>query len=286
MAGHYPHLQVQVAAARRLEGRGIELRGLSIGAREGRTPSEREWVYVDEMFLTCQADLTELLAGTPRIRQLTLRRMRVHATCYQEGQWNLAKLLPLPKFGGEVPTIVIEDSAVDVKDLCRQPERGMSLREINVKLQADKRAGDARKWRLSGTLLGDHFKRVKVQGLTDPSGAEWSAWGTIDGLEMSQRMLHALPVDAAKYLSFLATLRARAPVRVPLGASAQRARTGGLRVERTLVGGTPGRSALAAAADRSGSRCVLRQSAVRASSRSRRKAAPRRWRCPAAARTS
>jgi hypothetical protein len=216
VADHYPHLEVRVAAARRLEGRGIEIRGFSIRSNVGAA-ADREWIYVDEMFLTCQADLTQLLAGTPEIRRLTLRRMKVQATCDQEGQWNIAKLLPLPPSGGSVPRIVIEDSTVELKDLYKRPEGGLALREVNVQLQAETQADRSKKWRLAGTLLGDHFKRVKIQGLTDPTGAEWSAWGTIDGLEMSQRMLSALPTDAAKYVSFLATLRARAHFEFRLG---------------------------------------------------------------------
>ena len=89
-------------------------------------------------------------------------------------------------------------------------EGGWALREIDARLQAEKQADGSKKWQFVGTLLGDHFKHVKVQGLADPTGSEWSAWGTIDGLEMSPRMLSALPADVAEYLSFLATLQARA----------------------------------------------------------------------------
>ena len=169
------------------------------------------------MLLACQTDLTQLLTGTPQIRRLTLRRMKVQATCYQAGQWNIAKLLPLPQFGGSLPRIVIEDSTVELKDLGRRPQGVLSLREINLQLEAETHADRTKKWRLAGTLLGDHFKHVKVEGLTDPTGAEWSTWGTIDGLEMSRRMLSALPADVAKYVSFLATLRARAHFEFRLG---------------------------------------------------------------------
>ncbi len=209
VADHYPQLDVRVAAARRLAGQGIEIRGLSIRAKTG-APAYREWVSVDEVFLACQTDLTQLLAGTLEVQRLTLRRLKVQATSHRAGEWNLAGLLPLPTCGGSMPTIVIEDSAVDLKDLCSRPERSMALREINVQLHAEAGAGKCEQWRLAGTLLGDHFRRVKLQGLIDRSGAEWSAWGTIDGLDMSQRMLNALPADAAEYLSLLANLRARA----------------------------------------------------------------------------
>ena len=128
----------------------------SAGSRSARSRAIRpiaQWVHVDEMFLACQADLTQLMAGTPQIRRLILRRMRIQATCYQEGQWNIAQLLPLPHFGGSVPTIVVEDSVVELKDFCKRPERSMVLREINLKLQAESAADRTKKWRLAGTLL-------------------------------------------------------------------------------------------------------------------------------------
>jgi len=209
VASRYPRLVVRVAGARRLEGRGIEVRGLTLSA-PGRDGKLCPLVSIDELFLACRADLSELVAGAPQIRQLVLRRMKLQATCFQEGQWDVANLLPLPQFGGTVPVVRVEDSAVEVRDFCRRPERGVSLREINLELQADSRGGGSPRWRVAGTLRGDHFKHIKVQGVTDSTGADWSAWGTIDGLDMSQRTLDALPVDAAKYLSFLSTLRARA----------------------------------------------------------------------------
>ncbi|MHB0955942.1 MAG: hypothetical protein ACYC0X_06125 [Pirellulaceae bacterium] len=208
-AEHYRSLEVHVDAARRIEGKGIEIRGFSMRSKTGEA-AYREWISVDEMFLACRADLVEVLAGTPAVRTLTLRRMKVHATCYQQGKWNIAALLPLPNFNGSVPQIVIEDSTIELQDLGKRPAGDFALREIDARLQAEAQPDGSKKWKFVGTLLGDHFKHVQVQGLTDATGAEWSAWGTIDGLEMSQRMLSALPADVAKYLSFLAALRARA----------------------------------------------------------------------------
>ncbi len=208
-AEHYKSLDVRVEAARRIEGKGIEIRGFSMRARAGEA-AYREWISVEEMFLACRADLAEVLAGKPAVRTLTLRRMKVHATCSPQGKWNVAALLPLPVFNGSVPQIVIENSTIELQDLGKRPASGFALREIDARMQAEKQPDGAKKWKFAGTLLGDHFKHVKVQGLADPTGTEWSAWGTIEGLEMSQRMLSALPADVAEYLSVLATLHARA----------------------------------------------------------------------------
>lgn len=216
VAQHYPYLDVHVAGARRVEGTGIEIRGFSIRAKAGDA-ALRQWVYVDEMLLTCSTDLTQLLGGVPQVRQLTLRRLKVQATCDQEGQWNLATLLPLPELGGPAPRVIVEDSAVDLKDFCRRPEAGLALREISAQLQAETSADGTVRWHLSGTLRGDHFKHVRIQGQTDPACTDWSLWGTIDGLEMTQRMLDALPADVAEHVSCLTALQARAHFEFRLG---------------------------------------------------------------------
>ena len=208
-AAHYTDLDVRIEVARRVEGKGIEIRGLSIRSNL-EASAYRELVYIDEMFSTCKADLAALIAGKPEIGQVTVRRMKVRATCYENGKWNVSKLLPLPDFGGSVPAISIEDSTVELLDVCRKGTGGWALRDVDVQLRAQRQLDRSRQWKFAGTLLGDHFKRVKLQGQVNPRSADWSAWGTIDGLEMSHRLLGALPADVSNYLSFLATLRARA----------------------------------------------------------------------------
>ncbi len=74
-AEHYRDMDVRIQAARRIEGQGIELRGFSLSAH-GEASTYRELLYIDEMFLECRADLSELLSGKPQVRRLTVRRMR------------------------------------------------------------------------------------------------------------------------------------------------------------------------------------------------------------------
>lgn len=202
--------------ARRLEGRGIEIRGLSIGSLHSET-SSRDLLYIDEMFLECRADLSELLGGHPRVKRLIVRRMKLHATCSQEGRWNIAGLLPPPNFGGSLPAMVLEDSTVELQDLCRQSGGVWALRNINLQAKLNVDPEGRQQWGFAGKLLGDHFKHVEVKGFLDPHRGSWSATGTLDGLEMSQRLLDAVPNDIAKYVSLLATLRALRTFRFSLG---------------------------------------------------------------------
>ena len=213
LAGHYRDMDVQIRAARRIEGQGIEIRGLLIRSLHEAT-AYRDLVYIDEMILSCQADLGDLLCGRPNINQLTVRRMKLRATCYQKGEWNIAHLLPLPNFGGSIPEINIEDSTVELQDLCRKAtsEKIWAIRNVNLKAASRLSAAGQQQWEFNGKLLGDHFKNVKLQGLVDAEEGRWSAWGTMDGLEMSQRLLDAAPNDVARYLSPLATLRALRPI--------------------------------------------------------------------------
>ncbi len=216
-AEHYTDMEVRIQAARRLEGKGIELRGFSLMSHSDAT-RYRDLLYIDEMFLECEASLPELLSGQPNVRRLTVRRMRIHATCGRERIWNAGRLLPLPSFGGTLPVVVVEDSSVELQDLCRPGGGAWTLRNINLSAQTPpggRQTGS--QWQFEGSLLGDHFKHVKLQGKADTHKGSWLAWGTIDGLEMSRQMTAALPDDVAKYLSVWVTLRARAQLEFQVG---------------------------------------------------------------------
>ena len=218
-ASHYTDMQVTIEGARRIEGKGIEVRGLSIRSLDGET-AYRDLLRIDELFLECRADLSELLWGQPKVRRLIVRRMDLRATCFQDGRWNIAAPLPPPDFGGSLPKIVLEDTTLQLQDLCRQSSGVLVIRDIDM--QAEARLDDEQKryWVFGGKLLGDHFKHVQVKGVVDPERGNWSAGGTMDGLEMSERLLEVLPNDVAKYVSLLATLRARAHFEFSVGHTA------------------------------------------------------------------
>ena len=85
----YPKHRVALRAARRLEGQGIELRGLTI-AEMGENGVAAPLVSVGELLLQCNATTEDLLAGKLDAKQLVLRQLKVHAVRNANGQWNLA----------------------------------------------------------------------------------------------------------------------------------------------------------------------------------------------------
>ncbi len=209
IAAHYKDMEVRIQSVRRIEGKGIEVRGLSIRSLHEGT-AYRDLLFIDEMFLQCRADLREVLGGHPKVRKLVVRRMKLHATCRADGRWNTVCLFPPPNFGGSVPSIVLEDSTVELQDLRHQNGGVLRLRNIDIQGQLQTDTEGHEQWRLSGELLGDHFKHVNLNGVMDAQHGNWAAWGTIDGLEMSQQLLSVLPDSVTQYVSLLATLRARA----------------------------------------------------------------------------
>lgn len=209
LAARYPELSVRVRSAQRLVGRGIELRGVSIVSRN-EASGYRELVYIDEVQLACQTDLADLMAGQPYVRRLTIRRMKIRATRHQDGSWNIARLFALPQTGSTIPEIVIDNSTIELRDLSKPTTGTWALRDITVQAVPGVRDDGIRFIKLTGSMLGDHFKRVAITGWVDPVGGGLSVKGTVDGLEASSRMLDALPNDVAGYLTFLQTLRARA----------------------------------------------------------------------------
>ena len=205
-AEHYPDLDVKVQSAQRIAGKGIEIRGLKIASNSEGT-EHRLLVAIDEIFAACNTDVAELILRKPCLQQLVIRRMRVKAARYADGSWNLAKLFPPPDSGGNLPKVTIEDSSIELCDLAK----GGSCAVRSIQLTAKPASADLGPiLRVDGTMHGDHFKQVALEGYLDPKTGNWTARGTMDGLEMSQRLLGSLPSDVAPYLSVLATLRARA----------------------------------------------------------------------------
>ena len=106
--------------------------------------------------------------------------------------------------------------------------------------------------------MGDHFQRVRFQGRLDPKTLDWWSGRVLDALEMSPHMLGAVPADAAQYLSFLTTLRARADLSFRLSYRAGDADPFQFVVEGRLVEGQVEDARLPLADRRRGGGCLLR----------------------------
>lgn len=228
VAQHYPHLKVAVRSAEVVKGEGIQVRGLSIVDPAGQGP-RAELLHLEEVFLTCCADLDQLIAREPEVTRIRVRRPTLRVTRQPDGSWSAAQLLPLPKFGPRPPEMIVENGAIEVFDASKTPSSTLTLRDVNLRLSSVKAADvgggaalggplgspalpvppttapDAR--RLQASLSGDLFERVEVEGLVDLARSWCELGGTVKGLHVSPELRHALPADLATRLAPLGPLR-------------------------------------------------------------------------------
>lgn len=211
----YPKHRVALRAARRLEGQGIELRGLSI-AEIGENGVALPLVTVDELFVQCNASIEELLAGRIDAKQLVLRRLKLHAARDAQGQWNLTNLLPLPQFGSQQLPITIENSTVEV---LADPADGAvpvtaDVRSLALTPVANPDGSEApRSWQYDGTFAGPQMQQLSVKGNYDLVTKIWTADGNARGCKLSPELAEIIPAEYREQASWLRSLQAIANVR-------------------------------------------------------------------------
>lgn len=206
----YPKHRIALRAARRLEGQGIELRGLTI-AEIGENGVAAPLLSVGELLLQCNASTEDLMAGKLDAKQLVLSHLKINATRNANGQWNLATLFPLPSFGSQQLPISIENSSAEII-----LESGNSavpvtaeIRQVTLTPIANPDgAAPARVWQFAGTLGGSQLQQVDVQGSYDLSTNQWRAEGAVRGFKISPELVEFAPPEYHEHAMWLRGLQA------------------------------------------------------------------------------
>jgi len=210
---HYRGMTVSLYSARRLAGRGVELRGLEI--HDGESADSPVLVHIDEVFAECDTRLPDFVTKPPRITRMHFQRLKLRAQRQPDGCWNLARLLPLPGMGGggPAPTATISDGALEIVDPTQAEATPLALRNIELVVKPENASAEASPspalLRVQGSLAGDHLERVEIDGLLDPHSAAWEVRGAVEGLEFNPRLRTALPHEIATLLAPLSTVRGR-----------------------------------------------------------------------------
>lgn len=201
---HYRGLNVRVRAAQLIPGEGIEIRGLSI-QEPGKSGTGAELVHFEQVLLRCDTDLDGLIRGEIVVRRAVAHRPVARATRSGDGQWNLAKLFPLPSFGDRAPEWTIEDGSLEIVDNGKESPSRLVLREIHARLTPEllegKKARQAGKTRVSGRARSDHLRRIDFEGIWRRSENVWSLSGKVDGLEACPELLRGLPCRPPEVLA-------------------------------------------------------------------------------------
>ena len=206
---NYPALDVHVKSARRVQGKGIEIRGLVIAlpaAKGGQT-----LLQVSEVLAECDTGFPDFVAEDPKFRRFQVRGMKVRAERTASGTWNLASLLPLPKHAGPSPPAEIKEATLELVDEHAGGGGNYVLRDIELTVNPQPRPKENADslLRIKGSLGGDHLERIEIDALLDPVSGQWDLRGRVEGLEFNPRMRAALPRELSTVLQPLASVRGR-----------------------------------------------------------------------------
>jgi hypothetical protein len=223
---HYRGLQVSVRSARRLDQRGLEIRGVIIQEAGGKqAPMIAE---IEEAIIHCDTSLPELLTKHPQITRVELRRVKWRAERKPSGVWNVSHLFPLPSYEGEAPpSATISDGTVEIIDPSQGKTTPLTLRNIELKIDSESPSPEPTglsvvlgenaaaqpprntTLKVQGSVAGDHFERVELAGSIQPESGSWQVSGAVEGLEFSPRLRAALPREAGELLAPLSSVRGR-----------------------------------------------------------------------------
>ena len=202
----FPKLIVTVGSARRVQGKGIEVRGIRISEPASGT----SLVYIDDVLAECDTQLPDFLTRVPQFRHLKIRGLKLFANRHADGSWSLAQLFSGTGSGELLlPPITLQDGELQI-----DPKgRALSLRDINATLTPEAPPPESRTGtpliRLRGTLAGDHLDKIELHGLFDSATWQWELRGAVEGLEFNPRLRAALPREAGDALAPLASIRGR-----------------------------------------------------------------------------
>jgi hypothetical protein len=192
----YPNHQVSVKAARRVEGQGIELRGLTI-SEKGAQKGDKPIVHVDEMLLQCNAGVEELLAGKLQAKQLILRRLSINVVGDADGSWNVSRLLPMPRFGSEQVPILIENSTAQIVRSGLDKPVSVGIHQLRLTPQnpnvTTAAPGPARLWGVQAALESPLLDKLSVTGTYDVISGIWQSEGQVQGLKLGSELASVLP---------------------------------------------------------------------------------------------
>ncbi len=197
LSEHYPGFQVMVREARLIEGRGVEIRGVSLRRRPEREPR----VAIDEIFVTNSLSLETLLRGEwPETERVLLRGLRVRGRQDAAGNWDLQALWPLPRFSERPPPIQVREARVKLTSHPGESGGPWEVRDVDLDLEppflqdgSSPEARGAGGWHVRGQATSDVFSRVQFSGQVPVDGGHGALSGVVEDLRLEPALYAALP---------------------------------------------------------------------------------------------
>ncbi len=191
LARAIPQFNVSIGDARLVEGEGIAIYDLAISETTS-TQLQNNLLVVDEIMLSCDAQLTKLVNGLPEVRRVLIRHPQIWAARRSNGKWNLASLWPLPECGKKKPRIVIENAQFTLADQSASRLPPLSLRDVNLTIKPT--AGNSQHrgeetLQIDGSLGGPMLERAEVRASCDPARKSIQLASEFEQLQLSKALL-------------------------------------------------------------------------------------------------
>jgi len=186
-------LNAVIGSARRVEGRGIELRDVRI-APLGDTQTV---VEIDEIFIHCDTDLERMLAQQLVIQHLEVKRPLLRVKQDATGHWNVASYwTPRPQRGAP-PTVSIRDGqiAIDVAGGGSTTLRGLDL-DLHPDPGAEGDEDFPHPVAVRATASNDFFRLGECEGRFDSQTGAWELEGQMQDAALSAKLLGLLRLPA------------------------------------------------------------------------------------------
>lgn len=214
-AKHYDDMLVSVRSARFIEGKGIEIRGLSISQKVSAYQTQ-EMVSLDEIMVYCSTDPRDLAAGEFKVERIVAKRPRLTAMIEPDQQINLRKLFPLPKWGHDNPEIEVIDASLLLADRRGGNVRRL-LQDVDLKIKTENAPGMGpysgqirQQKRLKATLNCANWESATLTGLIDEEAKLFAAQGNIVNLHIDDHLWEQCPMEWHSRISELTHLNALA----------------------------------------------------------------------------
>ena len=206
LAGHLDDFQIAIESTRRVGGRGIEIRGLTITSMEGAPLAA-----VDELIVECNVDIPQLLTRSivPSIERVVVRHLVLHCRPTQS-KAILAKLRSLPSTESSLPPIQIQDASLRLYGT----DQPLLIQDLNLELIP---AIDAPTLTLQGSMSADFASQVSVTGNVLLDGSGWDLEGRVVDFDFASRLTQRLPVNIRQAIAPLAGLKANGNLSFRIG---------------------------------------------------------------------
>ncbi|NOZ40208.1 MAG: hypothetical protein GXP24_08280 [Planctomycetes bacterium] len=199
LAREFPQFNVSIGGARLVEGQGIAIYDLTI-SETSSTRLQSNLVVVDEIMLSCDAQLTKLVKGLPEVSRVVVRHPQVWAAKNRNGSWNFSSLLPLPECNKKRPEVVIENAQITLVDQSRPGLPALSLKDVNLTVRGDADAKPGATLLIEGAFGGSLVERAEVQARCDPEQQSLQLACQFEQLQLSKGLLAWVAAFSGKQL--------------------------------------------------------------------------------------